>query len=672
MPDEPIIASDLTVDVRSAQSKRECVREGTTVLIMAIVSGLAAMVLLQAGARWWMPAAIAGPVGDSGWTSRTRAWFTAQGFWPAEYDPERDRSFNWTGPTAQILSPTLNRSETYRLFVLTSAARPNGPPFPLLDVAVDGQKLVTFQTSNELSQIGIEIPRRQSPGTLVTLNATNTFVPGPQDRRELGVILFDTMLMPIGGHFRPSWSVTALAGLAITIGVAGLLLGGLRGPLAIAASAAAAVWMTCLLLQDGAFMGGYVERVVAIGIAVGVGGAALACGRRWWPPRGELSEWPTAAALTLEACALKLALFAHPFAIVGDGIFQIHRAMLVRAGTYFFTSVTPRPFFEFPYPIALYVAAQPFWRFFRSDLGFIWLLRAVTLCADAWVGIFIWAAARRHWKDRRTALICVVLWALARAPLQAVSNANLTNAFGQAVFGMAMGVMAWAAAGSRISPKGLALGGGLLTVAFLSHFSTVSLGVPILAATGAAVIAAGRHADRRFGVWVLIAAVLAASVSYGVYYSHFRRVYARTFTRVVSIDLGTERPSKVVASPARKFRSWISGRTDDYGLPGVASLVAAASGLFLLLKRRPRDVFTLMLAAWFLVWVGFTVVEFFTPLELRANLAVAPVFVCLGAYALGQLASRPRGGLALAVAGTVLIAWDGLRVALIAVGFHPG
>jgi len=83
-------------------------------------------------------------------------------------------------------------------------------------------------------------------------------------------------------------------------------------------------------------------------------------------------------------------------------------------------------------------------------------------------------------------------------------------------------------------------------------------------------------------------------------------------------------------------------------------------------------VFTLMLAAWFLVWVGFTVVEFFTPLELRANLAVAPVFVCLGAYALGQLASRPRGGLALAVAGTVLIAWDGLRVALIAVGFHPG
>jgi hypothetical protein len=100
--------------------------------------------------------------------------------------------------------------------------------------------------------------------------------------------------------------------------------------------------------------------------------------------------------------------------------------------------------------------------------------------------------------------------------------------------------------------------------------------------------------------------------------------------------------------------------------------VAAATGLFLILKRRPREVFTLMLAAWVLVWATFTVVELFAAIELRANLAAAPAFVCLGAYALGELASRPRGGLALALAGIVLIAWDGLRVGLVAAGLHSG
>ena len=344
--------------------------------------------------------------------------------------------------------------------------------------------------------------------------------------------------------------------------------------------------------------------------------------------------------------------------------------MLVHTGTYFFTSTTPQPFFEFPYPIALYVIAQPFWRFFPSELDLAWLLRALTLSADALVGVAIWAAAQRQW-NARTALLCVILWLFARAPLQALSNANLTNAFGQAVFGLAMGAIVWNAAGQRTSLMGLVAVGGLLIVAFLAHFSTVSVGIPILGTVGVVLMAAERAYTRRFGVWVLVVVLAAAALSYVVYYSHFHDIYATTFARVASSQSDAPTESKLVASPAVKFKNWIRGTSDDYGLPGPPLLVCAAIGLFLILKERRREAFTLVLAGWVLVWGGFTVVEIFTPVELRVNLAAAPVFVCLGAYALGALAARSRGSAILAVAGALLIAWDGVRVGLICVGVNP-
>ena len=394
----------------------------------SILFGLFAMALLAAGARWRMPASIGGPVGESGWTARSPSWFSTSGFWPAEYNPDRDRSFSWIGRTAELVSPNLDRSQPYRLTLLATASRAPGLPFPLLDVAVDGAILATIQTSNELEPVSVEIPRRRGAGASVIIRASNTFIPGPQDKRALGAIIYGISLTPASGHFWPSGYVMACAGLAIMSCIAGVLLSGFQNRLTLAASAVVAVGMTWLLLQDGAFIGSYVERLVRIGIGVALSGAVLALLQR--PLVGELSEWPIAVGLALGAVAVKLALFAHPGAIVGDAIFQVHRAGLVHAGTYFFTSITPRPFFEFPYPIALYVIAQPFWRFFPSELDLAWLLRALTLSVDALVGIAIWAAARRQWNDR-TALLCVILWLFARAPLQALSNANLTNAFGQ-------------------------------------------------------------------------------------------------------------------------------------------------------------------------------------------------------------------------------------------------
>jgi hypothetical protein len=51
-----------------------------------------------------------------------------------------------------------------------------------------------------------------------------------------------------------------------------------------------------------------------------------------------------------------------------------------------------------------------------------------------------------------------------------------------------------------------------------------------------------------------------------------------------------------------------------------------------------------------------------TSVELRTNLAAAPMYVCLAGYGLWQLDSHSRFGRAVAVAGIAAIAWDGFSV----------
>jgi hypothetical protein len=269
------------------------------------------------------------------------------------------------------------------------------------------------------------------------------------------------------------------------------------------------------------------------------------------------------------------------------------------------------------------------------------------------------------------ALRAGAIWPLTRAPAMALGHANLTNLFGQGLFGVAMGAFAWMAAGGRTSPIALAAGGVMLTLAFLSHFSTLSIGLILIGATAMGVIVlAGRQAAlRRVGVWMCIVAAIAFAVAYVVYYSHFNALYRETFTRVLS---GVDRASatSMVADPATKFRRWITEDqfANDYGLPGVALFASAAIGLVWLLRRRPQDGLTIVLGVWALVWVAASALGIFSSVELRANLAATPMFVCLAAYALGAMGRTSRSGLAVAAAGLVAIAHDGVRVWLFWLG----
>jgi hypothetical protein len=90
--------------------------------------------------------------------------------------------------------------------------------------------------------------------------------------------------------------------------------------------------------------------------------------------------------------------------------------------------------------------------------------------------------------------------------------------------------------------------------------------------------------------------------------------------------------------------------------------LSAVLGLVWLIRQRPTDGLTLALLAWAIVWLGVSATGILTSVELRTNLAAAPMFVCLAGYGLWQLASRSRFGQAVAVVGVAAMCWDGLRV----------
>jgi hypothetical protein len=616
-----------------------------------------------------MPPTIPGPIAEGGWTSRSRAWFTTDGVFRAEFDPGSERPFSWTGKTGRLIIPNLDRSYRYRLSLQVSALRPPETPLPQLRVSVDGTALREVALRPARQEIWVGLPTSDRDGAVVTIDLSNTFVPRGDDDRALGAIVHGVGLTPAGGHFRPTGRVLALGWLAAFAAIVGILLCGLSSRMGITAAAVVAIAFAWLLLQDGAFMGLAVERFVAIGLGTAVVGAFVGLLGWRWPAIGGVPDWRIAAGIALCASTVKLALFGHPLATVGDGIFQVHRAAMVHGGQYFFTSVTPRPFFEFPYPIALYVSAQPFWRLFPTELDLLFLLRILTLSVDALVGVTFYGAARRQWDNRSAALFCALLWPLARAPIEVLSNANLTNAFGQAMFGVAMGAFLWGVAGGWISKTAIAVATLLMTTAFLSHFGTATVGACILGAVGLTLVATpGR--TRRIGLVLVGVGIAAAAIAYVVYYSHFHAVYGETITRLMSQpDAGVA--GKLVAPPSVKARLWWDGRADDFAPPRVPVLVAAVAGAVLLARRRPRDVLSVVLLVWIAVWAGFSALGLLTPISMRMNLATTPAFVCLSAYALGSLAGTSRAGAVLAAVGAVLFASDGVRMCLVCLGLTP-
>lgn len=642
-------------------------RHDIAILIVALVSGAVAALILVGATRWFSPRELHGPVADGGWTGRTRGWLSARGFFPVEIDQRSGDRYSWTAETARVSIPHVNRGQAHTLTIVLSGGRPGNQPDPVVTLTVDGSPAASCRVTNERSRCQAVIPARAMDRAVIGLQVSPAYVPGGADTRTLGVIAHELILTPATGHFVPSWPVLGALAAAVALAVGAVLLCGLSGPISamtVTGITAAFAW---LLLQDGAYVGTYVDSLLNVAIGAGIGGVLVAGVRRQWPTLAGIPDWSVAVGLVLAGTIVKLGFFNHPLATIGDGIFQLHRAQMVRAGSYFFTSITPRPFFEFPYAIGLYVAAMPFWSRFPTDIDQVHLLRGVAVGADALVGVACYFAVFRQWRDRRAALLVAGLWPFARAPLEALCNSNLTNVFGQGLFGVAMAGLAWIAAAGASAPA-VAITFAFLTGAFLSHFSTFSVGVPLVGVVGLALIVGGRGQTRRAGYWALGMGLAAVGVAYAVYYSHFIDVYRATWARIASHETVDAAGSSIAASPIVKLQRWASGTSDDYGLPGLVLAAAAAIGAVALGRRRPREGVTLVLGGWLAIWIGFTVLGIVSAVQMRVNLAAAPLFVCLGAYGLATLGSRSRTGLLIAGVATIAIVVNGARLWVMCLG----
>ena len=637
-------------------------------VVLATMAGAGAALLLAFAVSRGGFGPDPGPLHGGGWTSRSRAWLEVRGIHGTEFSGDAMEPFNWTSGGVRLQIPAIDRSRSYQLVFETDAPRPAELGPAEVRWTIDGVPAGQAQIAATPDRFIVRLPTSDRTRAVITMEIGPTFQPGPSDERRLGFIVRRVTLTPEHGGWTVTTDVLWRVAAAVSFVVLGVMLCGVSTLTAVATAVVVPVAFAWLTLQDAAFLGTYAATLMNLGLGGLVIGVALAAVRTAVPTAPAVREGMIAAGIVLAVSLVKLAFFSHPLATIGDGVFQVHRSALVQTGSYFFTSITPRPFFEFPYAIALFVTAKPFWPAFTQDVDHVWLLRTLSLVADALVGIALYVAARRVWARPRAALLIAVLWPFARAPFEALCNANLPNVFGQGLFGVAMAVLIWSLAIGRRVWAGVAVAALVLAAAFLSHFSTFLIGVPLVAVIGLATsVRAGADAMRRLAV-VAGVGVVALLLAWGLYYRHFMPVYRATIDRVVSEEVVEAPGSAIAASPATKFRRWLTGGSDDYGLPGAPLAAAAVAGMVLLIRERRQDVLTRALAGWLLAWIAFSVLGILTAVQMRANLATAPVFVCFGAWAIATLADRGRTGVLLAAVAVLAIVWNALSLWFMCIG----
>lgn len=614
------------------------VKAGLIVTIAALaLPGVVVILSLIRGNEW-----IAGPVADGTYTARTRAWFHARGLFPAEAE-QTMRSFSWTGTDGAFVVPLIDRTRPHRMRLSVRGASPGpGRPAQELAVSVDGLLVEKAVLTGEPQDFVIPIaPARRSRAD-VGFKLSHGFVPGDHDPRELGMIVDDIAIASTDGWLRvPARALLASALAGALLGLVIALIGGpFAWMLVVAISAAAAsAWLVNL---DAAFLGdSYVWQVVRFDLGILASALLFTAARRL---RKSSVNSATRVALTavVVVLALRTAVFLHPSVMKGDGFFQVHRADLVHAGQYFFTSLTPRPFYEFPYAPGLYVAAMPFWTSFPSESDRLILLRAIALIVDAVAALALFAVVRRFWGPH-PAIVAAAIYQLVPVGLHTICAANLTNVFGQGLFGIALLVGCWAVGRTRDVVWAIAVA-LLLASGFMSHFSTLSTGVPIVLAVALGL--STRAESRRAALWMAAALAVALALSYAIYYSRFHEVYATTLSRILASEKPQEARSMVAPVSVKIERFIHAIRYDYYGAPLVAGGLV---GIVVLGARKANDVWTRALAGWLTVVAGFFVLGIVSPIEMRASLSAQPVVVALFGLGASVLWSRGAAGMIAAV-----------------------
>lgn len=577
------------------------------------------------------------------------------GIFPVERAPD-GLTFAWSHDQFRVMLPGLDRQHAWEFKARLSTPRPVAPApnapatLPDVTIAVDGVTLKTIRGSHTFQDVAITLPTvtGEKRGAAITVQVSDTFVPGPGDTRRLGMMVDELRIV------RPAQGVPIIPRQAIAAAaVGGAIFGGLFGLIGLTAGsatiavAALGIGQAVVVARGAAPYTRYIRDIPEIAAYVALGTVILV----WLIERLRNQRLRNTArfvaAFSSAALFLKLLVLLHPHMPIGDALFQAHRFEWVRDGRWFFTSIAPGGY-QFPYAIGLYVAALPFDEYVRGTMGYMALLRIVVAVMDTAAGVLLYplivgslsdaidAAERpqgiagpgRAPDIRLAGAVAVGLFHLLPLNFQVQTVGNLTNAFGQSLFAIALALIVLIPRHLAAASRYAALTGLLAVTSFamMSHTSTFAIAIPVMLLAGGLLWLFGGTSDERTrGRAVLAVTAIAAVVAVVLYYRHFGEVYAAQFARITG-DMG--KPAQLSDPGGRSIAQRALGvpyYLNQYY--GWAALVLAGIGSGMLARR--RDTLTLVVYAWIGGTFAFLLLGVFTPLDFRHYLAAFPAIALL-------------------------------------------
>jgi hypothetical protein len=544
------------------------------------------------------------------------------GFYPIEHAD--GVLFVWTAQHASIALPDIDRRFAWRLHTVAHNWRPPGVT-PTVRIAVDGVPVLVQELSDVAGALDVRVPPHYNrSGAVITIDTDPPFVPGPGDRRALGVALESTTIVP-AQHPRPP-RTAVLRGMAAVAAIgAGVVLVGAPMVLVMVLVLGAGLGTVASFVYSFAAHGAFPLHALLTAAALSAGSCGVAAVLTFVTGHTLSRPARVAVALSAVACYLKLLVLLHPAAPIGDGVFHAHRLESVLGGRFFFTSLAPGDY-TFPYPVFLYIVSAPFSMLARDTLQRMDLLRIVVTVSDAVAGALLYPMIVRPTGNRIAGVVSVAWYHVIPMTAWIMTWGNLTNAFGQALFVAALA--AAVAIPVTRSRRARAVVAMLAAAALLSHPSTCAILAVVLGATAATFWWSGERL-REASVGVGVAGAAAAVFALVTYYAWFPTVYAREFTRIAAAS-GTaiSRASPNLPMSARIMQ--VPELALDY--LGWPALVIGAIGFWRLAVDRVNPMVGWLIAAWVGSCVAFLLVGIVTPVQMRTYFALFPAFAVAAAF----------------------------------------
>ena len=558
------------------------------------------------------------------------------GVYPSEREPASGLTFAWTGEQVTLRLPGLDRRVPWQLHLRVRGARRIPAENPSLTLSADGLALETIATTTDFQEVMVAIPvQADRRGLILSIHSSATFVPGPSDRRALGVVLDRLQLSPTGIVVPPRAAFAGAAGAAAAMGAAVAMLG---------VTAGSAIGAVVLLAAGIARMvatgfGPYTDfPLLAARTGLAIGGV-MVLGALFVRIRMHTRFRNTARfAVIASAAALlfKLLVLLHPDMPIGDALFQAHRFQQVLGGDLYFTSIAPGNYL-FPYAPGLYVFASAFADLVPRGPSDMALLRIIAASVDAVAGALLYLAVVRSKGDRLAGASAVAIYHLIPLDFGVLAVGNLTNAFAQALSVLALTMIASTPLPIRRWRMTL-LFTAAVAAAVLSHTSTFAILSVACASIAVLFWWRGSPVLRADAAGIAVALALAVTLAVVLYYAHFGETYRTQLSRI-----GAETAAAAPDAGGRGIATRLASVPRYLWLYfGVPVLALAVGGLAAWWRRPSPDRLPLAIAGWALTCFAFMVLGIVTPVDMRYYLAAIPAVAV--AAGVGASAGWSAGG----------------------------